>query len=328
MSDDGRHRDRLTPRNVALSDEAIDWIVRLGSGSATADDRAAFDEWRGRSPAHAHAAAEAAAMMGDIGAIRQAEEYREIGAALRHAPSPAAPRVSRRTVLTGGTATAAAVGLVGSGVFGPASGLFSDYATGVGARQRVVLEDGSVAWLNTATALSTDFSERERRLTLQAGEALFEVAKDKTRPFVVASGNGEARAVGTVYSVRQRGAINDVVVTEGIVEVRNGSQISRLTAGQQIAYGDDFQSTIRTVDGEALTAWSRGKLIFNHRPLGEVATELERYQFGKVMVRGDRLKRLEVTGVFELDNPKALLRAISATVNIPVTRLPFLTIIG
>jgi len=55
---------------------------------------------------------------------------------------------------------------------------------------------------------------------------------------------------------------------------------------------------------------------------------LERYQHGRVIVRSERLKRLEVTGVFELDNPKALLRAISATVNVPVTRLPFLTLIG
>jgi transmembrane sensor len=218
--------------------------------------------------------------------------------------------------------------LVGSGAFGPPSGFLSDYATGVGGRDRVVLEDGSIVWLNTSTALSADFSDRERRLTLHAGEALFEVAKDKARPFIVASGGGEARAVGTIYAVRKRGEINDVIVTEGIVEVRNGSEITRLTAGQQIAYGDSFQSAIRLVDGEALTAWSRGKLIFNHRPLGEVAAELERYQHGRVIVRSERLKRLEVTGVFELDNPKALLRAISATVNVPVTRLPFLTLIG
>jgi len=329
MSDDGPSRPRLAPRNVALSDEAIEWIVLLGSGLATAEDRAAFEEWRGRSPAHAEAAAEAAAIMADIGATRQAGEYREIGAALRRPPPAPTHRFSRRAALAGGAAVAAAAaGVIGSGAFGPPSGLLADYATGVGARERVVLEDGSIAWLNTATALSADFSDRERRLTLHAGEALFEVAKDGARPFVVAAGGGEARAVGTVYSVRRRGAINDVVVTEGVVEVRSGSEAARLTAGQQIAYGQGFQSAVRSVDGEALTAWSRGKLIFNRRPLGEVAAELERYQLGKVIVRGERLKRLEVTGVFELDDPPALLRAISATVDVPVTRLPFLTLIG
>lgn len=330
MSDDRRRADRLTPRNAALSDEAIDWIVRLGSGSATDEDRTAFEEWRSRSPAHADAAAEAASIMEGIGATRQAEEYREIGAAIR-APlvtPPVAHRFSRRAVLSGGATAAAGGYLAATGVFGPPSGLIADYATGVGGRERIRLEDGSVVWLNTATALSVDYTSTERRLTLHAGEAFFEVAKNKARPFIVASQGGEARAVGTAYTVRRRGALSDVVVTGGIVEVRSGSETIRLTAGQQVAYGDGILGSFRVADGEVATGWTRGKLIFNQRPLGEVAAELERYQYGKVVVRGDRLKRLEVTGVFDLDDPKALLRTIAATVNVPVTRLPLLTIIG
>lgn len=329
MSDERSPADRVTPRNIALSDEAIDWVVRLGSGSATADDHAAFDEWRGRSPAHEAAAAEAASILEDIANTRTAGEYREIGAAIRDPlPPPSTRRINRRTVLTGGVAAAAAIGITSSGVFGPPSGLLSDYATGVGGHERIVLGDGSVVWLNTATALSLDFSARERRLTLHAGEALFEVAKDQRRPFIVMSGYGEARAVGTVYSVRQRGPVNDVVVTEGIVEVRNGRQTVRLSAGQQVAYGDGIQSAVRLVDGQSATAWSRGKLIFNRRPLAEVADELERYQLGKVVVRDERLKSLEVTGVFDLGDTKTLLRTISGTLNIPIIRLPLLTIIG
>lgn len=326
MSKNRRSGDRISPRNVALSDEAIDWIVRLGSGSATAADRAAFQEWHSRSPAHAEAAIEAAAMMESVGATRQAETYREIGTALRSPPT--ARPLPRRYLLAGAAASVAMAGLVGSGTFGPAVGFFSDYATGVGERKRVVLTDGSIVWLNSSTALSTDFTITERRLTLHVGEALFEVAKDKARPFTVISGTGEARAVGTVYAVHRRGGISEVIVTEGIVEVGNGSNITRLTAGQQVAYGEGFVSRVGSVDGEALTAWSRGKLVFNRRPLADVAAELERYQHGAVIIRDERLKRLEVTGVFDLDDPAALLRAISATINVPVTRLPLLTIIG
>lgn len=327
MSDDRRDAGRLAPRNLALSDEAIDWIVRLGSGTATDADRSAFEEWRARSPAHAEVAAEAASIMEDIGETRTADEYREVGAAIRHTP-PKSQHFSRRKILTGSVAAAAAVGLSASGSLGPPSALWSDYATGIGGRKRVVLADGSVAWLNTASALSVDYTASERRLTLHAGEALFQVAKDKVRPFVVRSGEGEARALGTIYSVRRHETINDVVVTEGAVEVRAGSKIVRLIAGQRIAYGDDILSAVDTVNADAATAWSRGKLIFNHRPLGEVAQELERYQYGKVIVRGENLKRLEVTGVFDLDDTTALLRAVAATVRVPVTRLPLLTLIG
>lgn len=329
MSGEPPYAGRLAPRNVALSDEAIDWVVRLGSGSATDEDRAAFEVWRSRSPAHADAAEEAASILQDIGETRTAGDYREIGAAIRGpAPIAAARQVSRRAVLSGGAAAAVAIGLTATGTFGPPSGLLADYATGVGGRERLALDDGSVVWLNTASALSVDYSANERRLTLHAGEALFEVAKDRSRPFIVVSGEGEARALGTVYSVRQRGAVNDVVVTEGIVEVRSGGETVRLTAGQQIAYGDDILGGVRLANSEAATAWMRGKLIFNHRPLAEVAAELERYQAGKVIVLGEDLKRLEVTGVFDLHDTKTLLRTISGTINVRITRLPLLTVIG
>jgi transmembrane sensor len=316
--------DRLPLRNLALSDEAIAWIVRLGSGTATDADRAAFAAWRARSPAHAEAAAEAAAIMEDIGQTRTADDYREVGAAIRHRPQ----RISRRRVLAGGAAAAAVVGLSASGRLGPPSALWSDYATGIGGRKRVELPDGSVAWLNTASALSVDYSALERRLTLHAGEALFQVAKDKARPFIVKSGAGEARALGTIYAVRRHTAIDEVVVTEGTVEVRAGSKAVRLIAGQRVAYGDGILGAVDAVDAAAATAWSRGKLIFNHRPLGEVADELARYQYGSVIVRGENLRRLEVTGVFDLDDPAALLRAVAGTVKVPVLRLPLLTIIG
>ncbi len=317
--------DRLAPRNVALSDEAIEWIVRLGSGAATDADRAAFEAWRSRSPAHAEAAEEAAAILDDIGRTGTAAEYREIGAAIR---GPAPRRVSRRALLAGGTAAAAAIGLAATGAFGPPSGLLADHATGVGGRKRIALEDGSTVWLNTASALSVDYSAGERRLTLHAGEALFEAARNPARPFVVASGGGEARAIGTVYSVRRRGALSEVVVTEGAVEVRSGSETARLTAGRQIAYGDGILGAARPVNSEAATAWARGKLIFNRRPLAEVAAELERYQAGRIVVMGEDLKRLEVTGVFDLGDTRALLHTISHTIGVPVRRLPLLTVIG
>jgi transmembrane sensor len=72
MSEERPLADRLNPRNLTLSDEAIEWIVLLGSGSATNEDRAAFEEWRCRSPAHADAAEEAASILDDIARTRTA----------------------------------------------------------------------------------------------------------------------------------------------------------------------------------------------------------------------------------------------------------------
>ncbi len=326
MTKGGPRAKSLSLRNIALSDEAIDWTVRLGSGSATAADRAAFEQWRARSPAHAQAAREAAALLSDAAHTQVAAEHRDIVEALCP-PPPARYGMSRRVVLAGGMAAASIVAVASGGVIGPMSGLLATHATRVGQRKRVELADGSIAWLNTATALSVDFSARQRRLTLHNGEALFEVAKDKARPFIVSSGGGEARAVGTVYSVRRRGALSDVVVSEGVVEVRNGAGLARLAAGQRVAYGDEIMGAIHPADGQAATAWARGKLIFHKRPLASVAAELERYQSGRVIIVGDRLKQLQVTGVFDLDAPDVLLRSIAETASARVTRLPLLIVI-
>lgn len=332
MDEDKSCSGSLAPRNVALSDAAIEWVVQIGSGEASNEDRTDFSAWCARSPAHAAAAVEAEAMFGAIDHSRSADEYRTIGNVLRRPMAPPelgrfSGHLNRRNMLAGGLAVAASVVVVSSGAFGPTAAIYADYSTGVGERRRIVLSDGSTIWLNTSSAVSVDFSGKQRRLTLHDGEGLFEVAKDASRPFIVASGRGEARAVGTVYSVRRRGALSDVVVTEGIVEVSSGAGRSRLVAGQKITYSDSILSAVRAVDAETQTGWSRGKLIFNRRPLADVARELERYYHGKIIVRGERLQRLEVTGVFSLGDPDALFRAISATTHARITSYPMLTII-
>jgi transmembrane sensor len=316
------------PRNRALSDEAIDWIVRLGSGDASDAERAAFADWCARSPAHAAAAHEATAILHDLGNVGAAEDHRLIGEALRMPATAAKARlINRRMALTGGVAAACVAGLVGSGVFGPASRMLADYGTGVGERRLIALADGSNVWLNTASALSVDLSGPERRLTLHAGEALFAVARDRHRPFIVQAGTGEARAIGTVYSVRRRGEVSDVAVREGIVEVRSGSDATRLTAGQQLAFGDGLLGAVHDADLTAMAAWVRGKLIFNNRPVAEVMAEMERYHHGRIVVVGERLRSLNVTGVFPLDDPDSLFRSVASTAGAQIIQMPLLTIL-
>lgn len=328
MSDhEGHSTDRLTPRNVNLSDQAIDWLVCLGADEAGEEDREGYENWRARSPAHNAAAQEAQEIFGMVGDSWSAYEYRAIGEVHKDQPARTAPmRVTRRRVLLGGAAGSVAV--VFSGLLtAPAAAMLADHSTGLGERKEVTLSDGSSIHLNTSSALSVEYNATHRRIILHHGEALFDIAKDEARPFVVASGSGEARAVGTVYSVRQRGAISDVTVSEGVVEVTSGAASQRLVAGQSISYGENILSGARDVDAAAAIGWTRGKLIFNQQSLEEVASELERYQRGKIIVRGEKLRRLKVTGVFDLDDRDAMFRAISATAKVRIIQYPLLTII-
>ncbi|MBH3430915.1 FecR family protein [Pseudomonas alkylphenolica] len=276
-----------------LSDDALDWQVLLHSGNASEADRARYQRWCQLSPAHAEAAREAQALWGDLGHTRAAAELKTV-----------APRRRRW-----GTAMAASLvlALVGYGGWQQAPALFADYHTRVGQQQRITLADGSHVLLNSASALSVDFSNDQRRVMLKAGEALFEPASD-SRPFVVEAGNETLQGSGAVFSVRRDGSSNRVVVAQG--EARVGERVLPVTA-----------------DARALTAWQRGKLIFNGKPLREVLVELERYQHGRIVLSDPQLAAMQVSGVFDLDDPHGLLRTLEQRYALKVTYLPWLAVV-
>lgn len=309
------------PPDRDLEDEAIERLVHLHSGRASASDRLAFQSWRQLSPAH-RAAAQAAEEL--WGALPYTETAR------LHQFSPSVNVVPRKRLRRGMSVAASLVAVVlalGLYIEGPA--LYADHRTGTGERREIQLADGSQVWLNSGTALSVDFTERRRDIRLHAGEALFVVSKDSERPFVVHAADGEVRAVGTRFDVDLRGSAVEVRVSEGIVQVDSaGAQPARLTAGLGLRYlqgrapGEPHEVDLRSAD-----AWQRGKLIFNRQPLGEVLGELERYLPGQLYLTDDALRGLLVSGVFELDDPQGMLNTLAQTQPVHITRLPLFTVV-
>ena len=276
-----------------LSDDALDWQVLLHSGNASAGDRQRYQRWCALSAAHAEAAGEAEALWADLGQTRAAAEIAE-----------PAPRWRRW-----GSAVAASLvlALIGYGGVQQAPALLADYHTGVGQQQRITLADGSQVTLNSGSALSVDFSSGERRVLLKAGEALFEPAADP-RPFVVDAGAEPVQGSAAVFSVRRDGVRNRVVVAQGQAQV--GGQVLEISP-----------------DARAQTAWQRGKLIFNGKPLREVLAELERYQHGRIVLSDQQLAALQVSGVFDLNDPQGLLRTLEQRYALKVTYLPWLAVV-
>ncbi|MBK4994716.1 sigma-70 family RNA polymerase sigma factor [Pseudomonas sp. S37] len=182
--------------------------------------------------------------------------------------------------------------------------LLADYHTAVGQRQVITLADGTRVTLNSASALSVVFSEHERRVVLDAGEALFETADD-ARPFVVDTGGEQVQGRGATFSVRRDGR---VVLAQG--EAKVGEQPLAIAA-----------------DAGTQMAWQRGKLIFNGKPLGQVLEELERYRHGRIVLSDSKLAAMEVSGVFDLDEPEALLRTLEQRYGLKVTYLPWLAVV-
>ncbi len=307
--------------DLALSDAAIEWIVKLKSGRATSEDEAAFLAWRSRSAAHDAAAQEAELLWHGVGVA--GDRFRS------DARKQARAKLTRRTVLGGAGLVLVGAGLNATGVLGPH--LYADFATGIGEQRTIELADGSSVVLNGNTALSADFDTIQRELTLHQGEATFTVKPDPARPFVVGAHGGQIRAVGTVFDVDIRATETAVTVLEGEVNVTSSLPTSasiNAKANQRIRYTPaGTPAPAEAVDAAVETAWRRGKLIFNARPLSDVVAEIQRHRRGTIVLASSRLRSLEVTGVFEINDPESILRTIDETLGVSVTRLPLVTIL-
>ncbi|GLQ10677.1 sensor [Devosia yakushimensis] len=264
----------------ALSDEAIDWIVKLQSGHATADDARAFRDWRGRSLAHEAAAQKAEAIWYGVGVAGEPAQQAE-----------RRKRVTRRAVLGGGAALVAGAAVMSSGVF---RSFLADYATGSGEQRTITLADGSTVQLNASSAFSVELKPERRTITLHEGQATFAVAADAERPFIVRAAGGEARVLGTQFDVDIRDGKVFVTVIEGRVAVADTRQgQAELGANEQAIYGAAAPLSTLAVNAEQVTAWRRGRLVFENRRLDSVIAEIARQGSGTVLILNPEIAALE-----------------------------------
>lgn len=309
-----------TVDSFELEDQAIEMLVHLQSGRATAADHLAYEQWCQRSEAHALAARKSEALWGAFVHTPKAQQFAATGPRKRRRPA--------RALWAAGMAACLALVMFSTGLLRPWSALYADQVTKAGEQREVRLQDGSVVWMNTDTVLSVDYRQNRRGITLYQGEALFEVAKDPSRPFIVHAAEGDVQAIGTRFDVEQRGDEVTVQVSEGIVQLRSGGETLRLPAGQSSAYRRGVAPQVgEEVDVQNVATWQRGKLIFNARPLGDVLAELDRYIPGVVYLTDETLAARRISGIFEVDDPQAALTALEQTQPLRITRLPLITLV-
>lgn len=203
------------------------------------------------------------------------------------------------------------------------AGYFADFRTGTGEQRRVQLSDGSVVILNTASAISVDFSERQRVIRLHNGEAHFKVAADPTRPFDVVASGGRVRALGTAFDVKQWQGDIAVTVYEHSVRVTfaDGETIERLAEGQSVASSRGEAGRPESVNLKQVGAWQERRLVFKAKPLQQVVADLNRYRPGKIVIADAELADHLVTGVFDANDPEAALNVIEHTLAVAEIRL-------
>jgi len=234
--------------NRQIVDEASEWFVEFRVGDVDQQARERFDEWVRRSPEHIRAYIEIARTYVEmpnphgtkpldvealIAYARTGENivpFDQVGSAPSREPRALAEpnhreqqarrathtRPSRRSWLA--IAASVLIVTVGTGAWWQ-SVHYPLYSTDTGERRSITLADGSTVDLNARSKLRVEFSKNERRVELLDGQALFQVAKDKNRPFIVASGEATVRAVGTQFDVYRKDSGTTVTVLEGRVAV-------------------------------------------------------------------------------------------------------------
>jgi transmembrane sensor len=300
--------------------EASAWFARMNADEVAAEDRARFEAWLGAHTCNAKVYAELSGTWQELvesGPLVRAVNF---GQVMNAASAPPATR--GRWV----AAMAASIGVIALGV---GWHLYQQkeetrFQTAIGEQAAVALPDGSSFDLNTDSRIQVDYSERQRVIRLERGEAFFKVAHDTQRPFWVHAGNSWVRAVGTAFNVYLRPTGVEVTVSEGTVKVVNAapnesppsdaaitSSAAAVTAGEQadVRGRAEVIHELNSAQLSHLLSWRKSSLYFQDQPLGDVISELMRYTTLKIELDDETLRQLPVGGTFQTspDGVEALL---------------------
>lgn len=364
--------------NRQILEEASDWFVDFRLGDTDAKAREQFDAWLRCSPEHIRAYMEIARTYVALPALNTGGKFdleqlialsrtegqgngnvvalegrrpsgpQDPAAVVRpNAATEMEMRASRwrprfiglaaSLVALTGTISAAWFVLTHDGV----------YRTDIGERRTLTLADGSSIDLNARSKVRVRFSKAERDVELLQGQALFEVAKDKVRPFVVRAGETRVRAVGTQFDVNRLPSGTTVTVIEGTVAVshdigppadpravidrglpRQASQVGPgsaatlpvvlVSAGQQLTVSPHAITLPQAADAAAATAWTQHRLVLDASRLSDVVEDFNRYNQRQLVIEDRDLDDFHVSGVYSSTDPASLIRFLEAQPTIRV----------
>jgi transmembrane sensor len=325
------------PNPRQIETEACAWIAQLDGGEPTPEDLAAFREWIDRSERHREEVKRLSALWSDLNILTQ------LAVPLKK------PRRTSGSGLQLRSAAIAAVVIVSIAVgffFLRSPSTSNDispqlvYSTKVGEQKSIALADGSTVLMNTDSRIRVEYGTALREVHLLQGEAYFEVAHNRDRPFLVHAGTKIVRAVGTAFSVHVRERVVDVVVTEGAVELSsvtnmngrssartlNAPQVTKLaalTAGQSATFsqGVDSIQTIQAPEVARSLSWREGVLSFSGEPLEQVVDEVSRYTPIKIVISDPAIRNISIGGYFKAGETDAMFEALETSFGVRVNHV-------
>lgn len=311
----------------SVDENAAAWALRHPLDAA---GHAELEAWLAVDPRREGALLRAMAALSVIEDAVEGVPQTQAGEENPHAASPSPgsdpfSRPTRRRMLIG----------AGSGIAASAAGLVvwsqlvgERVTTAQGEIRRLPLADGSVATINTDSALRVVFAKNSRQVALDKGQAWFQVVKDIKRPFIVDAGIAQVRAVGTAFSVHRGEEGVQVSVTEGIVAVwpsRATGAMSILEAGQFAHFRADAQQPetgTAPAEIERALAWRSGQIALENETLGYAVAQFNRYNHRKLVVSDADLEAERLIGLFNIDRPEDFAATLEASLNVDVKVSP------
>jgi transmembrane sensor len=340
-------RIQMTSPNDPILEQACSWLIELNDGEADARIREDFMEWLQRSPEHVRAYLEIAAAWEDSARLR-GRDTPDAGALIaqalaesnvvpldtRTAASPPSPVTPKRV-----RPLAMAACLAALAIFGTVLGIrhllrAPTYETAVGEQRALTLSDGSIVELNARSGIRVELSATERIVELLEGQALFEVSKDASRPFIVRVGTTQVRAVGTQFDVYRKRSETIVTVIEGRVAVSSSLQVneagsarapatsSLVSAGEQVVVTVKAVAAPKRADVGTATAWTQRKVVFDETPLAEAVDEFNRYSTRRMVIEDPQLAQFHIRGTFPASDPAGLLELLKDRFDVSVHETP------
>lgn len=320
-----------TPKQSASRDarriaraEAAAWIVRLHGPQRSPELEEGFRSWLASDPENG----------------RQFERVTDVWEA-GSTPVPGVPRLrswpTARPVRGWMAMAAVLVAVIGLGVWVAHRFLIDpSYATGIGEQRIVRLDDGSRLSLNSNTRVSVSYGATERRLRIESGEAYFEVAPNRARPFIVIAGDRRVTAVGTAFAVRYEPDRTAITLVEGRVAVSaatpkvsispQGSEQPEtprepflMRAGERLTF-EGAVAKLDTPPTDAMIAWRRGEVMLDKTTLADAVAEMNRYDDVTLVIDDPSIAGLRVSGVYHTGDSDGFARTMARLHRLEVTR--------
>jgi transmembrane sensor len=230
--------------------------------------------------------------------------------------------IDRRAILAGASIAAGAGVLLGVR-FVPRF-LSHTLATAKGETRVATLDDGSVITLNTATRVAVKFGRGQRDITLESGEAFFDVAPNAATPFQVNFAGLQAITPGGSFSIRNLAETpRELLVRDGRATLSGVRSPSGATVALQknncCTVFSDLEVAIEALSPseiERKLLWRIGRIEFEGQTLAEAAKAFSRYSDIQIVIPDPRIQTRRITGLFVANDPVGFAKAVAVSLDL------------